>query len=560
MEDQLYELLDLPKDQKLSGINEISIVLLSNLIRMKKIIVLILFLILGCNKYKNPYAVITKPNKLDFWHLKDFNKDSIPGISLNKAYKTFLQSKKGNDVIIAIIDTDINTNHEDLKNNIWVNPKEVLSNGIDDDKNGYIDDVNGWNYLRKPSGERIIYTNYSHIGIIRKYDPRFKDKEIEEVGVDTINFKHYQRALKYYKKRKKKIQSNYEQADFLINTYPKGKKAMDSLFKKSDYTIEETDSVYFVYEKSNPTLANNAAFMYDYIKYDMEGYADELLVDTKAIEEIVNNINVNPKTNNDHVLFGSPIINEDLEMLTHGTSVTGVISANRINNKGVVGITNNIKIMTLSIQARIGADDDKNLSLAIRYAVDNGAKVINYSAINDFSINSEWVQDALKYAEKKDVLFIRAAGNSSQNLDSIHKYPNNKYNLSNFLIVSAINNKLDSNFKPIWANYGKNTVDLFAPGVDIATTKSNGKYHLDTGTSMATPMVVGVAALIKAYYPTLTMVEIKDIILQTVDTYNVDIIVKNKPKKIIPFSNLSKSGGVLNAYNAMVLAEKRVLN
>jgi len=527
---------------------------------MKKKIVLILFLILGCKEYKNPYAIITKPKKFDFWHLKDFNRDSIPGISLDKAYKTFLQSKKGNDVIIAIIDTDINTNHEDLKNNIWVNSKEVPRNGIDDDKNGYIDDVNGWNYLRKPSGKRIIYTNYSHIGIIRKYDALFKDKKIEEVGVDTINFKYYQRALKYYKKRQKRIQANYEQVDFLINTYPKGKKAMDSLFKKNDYTIEETDSVYYVYEKSNPTLANNAAFMYDYIKYDMEGYADELLADTKAIEEIVNNINVNPKTNNDHIPFGSPIINQDLEILTHGTSVTGVISANRINNKGVVGITNNIMIMTLSIQAKIGADDDKDLSLAIRYAVDNGAKVINYSAINDFSINSEWVQDALKYAEKKDVLFVRAAGNSSQNLDSIHKYPNNKYNLSNFLIVSAINNKLDSNFKPIWANYGKNTVDLFAPGVDIATTKSNGKYHLDTGTSMATPMVVGVAALIKAYYPTLSMVEIKDIILQTVDTYDVDIIVKNKPKKTILFSNLSKSGGVLNAYNAMVLAKKRVLN
>lgn len=325
-------------------------------------------------------------------------------------------------------------------------------------------------------------------------------------------------------------------------------------------SIEEMDSVYFVYEKTNLTLANNAAFMYDYIKYDMDGFAEELLADTKATEEIVNNINVNPKTNNDHILFGSPIINQDLDKLTHGTSVTGVISANRINNIGAVGITNNVKIMTVSIQAKIGADNDNDLASAIRYAVDNGAKIINYSAVTDFSINHELVQEALKYAEEKDVLFIRAAGNSSQNLDSIHKYPNNKYNLSNFLIVSAVNNTLDSNFKPIWANYGGKTVDLFAPGVDIPTTRSNGNYYLDTGTSMATPLVVGVAALIKAYYPSLTMIEIKDIILQTVSTYDVDIIIKNKPKKLIPFSNLSKSGGVLNAYNAIELAEEKATN
>jgi len=523
-------------------------------------VIIILFLFLGCKEYENPYAIITKSEKFDFWHLKGFNTDSIPGISLNKAYKTFLKSKKGNDVIVAVIDTDINTTHEDLKNNIWINDAEISKNGIDDDKNGYVDDVNGWNFLRKHSGERIIYNNYSHIHILRKYNSLYKGKTIEEVGVDTINFTLYQRALKYHETLKKRIKSNYDQAKFLINAYPIGKKAMDSLFKKSDYTIEEMDSVYFVYEKTNLTLANNAAFMYDYIKYDMDGFAEELLADTKATEEIVNNINVNPKTNNDHILFGSPIINQDLDKLTHGTSVTGVISANRINNIGAVGITNNVKIMTVSIQAKIGADNDNDLASAIRYAVDNGAKIINYSAVTDFSINHELVQEALKYAEEKDVLFIRAAGNSSQNLDSIHKYPNNKYNLSNFLIVSAVNNTLDSNFKPIWANYGGKTVDLFAPGVDIPTTRSNGNYYLDTGTSMATPLVVGVAALIKAYYPSLTMIEIKDIILQTVSTYDVDIIIKNKPKKLIPFSNLSKSGGVLNAYNAIELAEEKATN
>lgn len=522
--------------------------------------ILIFFLFLGCKEYQNPYAKIIKSEKYELWYFKDFETDSVPGISLIKAYKTFLKSKKGKDVIVAIIDTDINTNHEDLKNNIWINKAEIPGNGIDDDKNGYKDDVNGWNFSRTLSGKRIIYQNYSHINIIRKYDSFYKGKTIEDVGFDTINFKLYQRALKYYETKKNRIKSNYEQADFLTNSYPIAKKAMDSLFKKGDYTIEETDSVYFVYEKTNSALANNAAFMYDYIKYDMDGFADELLSDTKAIEEIANNININPKANNDYISYGSSIINGDLEKLTHGTSVTGVISANIINNKGVVGITNNVKIMTLSIQAKIGADDDKDLALAIRYAVDNGANVINYSAVTDFSLNEELIQNALKYAEKNDVLFVRAAGNSSQNLDSIYKYPNNKNHLSNFLIVSAINDKIDSNFKPNWANYGKNIVDLFAPGVDIATTRSNGNYHLDTGTSMAAPMVTGTAALIKSYYPSLTMIEIKNIILQTVNTYDVDIVVKNNPKKTIPFFNLSKTGGVLNAYDAIELAEERAIN
>ncbi len=373
----------------------------------------LLILLVGCNKkeYQNPYVKITENENYDFWHLKDYGTDSIPGLSLNKAYNTFLKSKKGNDVIVAIIDTDINITHEDLKNNIWINDKEIPNNGIDDDKNGYKDDINGWNFLRAKSGKRILYHNYSHIDVIRKYDTLFKSKTIKEVGIDSVNFKLYKRALKYYEITLKRIKSDYEEADFLINALPKGIKVMDSLFNKSNYTFQEVDSVYYVYEKLNPVIAESAAFMYDYIKYNMVNWGEDLLEDTKNIDKIVNNIKVNPRSiiGED---FGSPIINGDLEKLTHGTTVMGVIASNRINNRGVIGITNNVKIMTLSIQPRIGDASDKDLALAIKYAVNNGAKIINYSALLDFSLNSELVQDALKYAEQKDVLFVRAAGNS----------------------------------------------------------------------------------------------------------------------------------------------------
>ena len=178
---------------------------------------------------------------------------------------------------------------------------------------------------------------------------------------------------------------------------------------------------------------------------------------------------------------------------------------------------------------------DKDIALGIRYAVDNGAKVINGSFGKYFSPHKEWVQDALKYAAKKDVLVIFAAGNDAKDLDVINKYPSDSYDgapevSDNVLIIGALNATYSSNMVAPFSNYGKKNVDVFAPGMQIA-------------------------ALIRSYYPKLSAAQVKQIIILS-GTPLKNAVLAGEDQHDANFAEISKSGRIVNAYNALLMASK----
>ena len=262
---------------------------------------------------------------------------------------------------------------------------------------------------------------------------------------------------------------------------------------------------------------------------------------------------------NDTKYGNNNVIGPDAEDAKHGTHVAGIVAQVRGNGKGGDGVAKNVKIMAIRAVPN-GDEYDKDIALGIRYAVDNGAKVINGSFGKYFSPNKEWVQDALKYAAEKDVLVIFAAGNDSKDLDVVNKYPSDSYDgapeiSNNVLIVGALNVEYGSKMVAPFSNYGKKNVDVFAPGMKIYATTPNQSYEYLQGTSMASPNVAGVAALIRSYYPNLTAAQVKQIIMDSGLPLKNDVKVGDDQHKA-NFSEVSKTGKIVNAYNAIIMAEK----
>ena len=527
----------------------------------------IFILIIGCSTNNKESIGLPTIDQSDHWHLKDFDNESIPGISLEKLYEELLKDRKGKEVIVAIIDTEVDINHEELKDFIWVNTDEIADNGMDDDNNGYVDDINGWNFIGNNKGENLICSNFSFIRKLKNLAPQYEGKTKDQMVNDTLNFQVYLRALKDYQAMKDQIQADKEYVTFLNDGYPKSKKIMDSIFKGTTYTVQQLDSLYNTYELKDSIQAADVYFMYDFMRYDMFGYADNLAYEINQMEHYSNNINYDDrKIIGDDIndiedrAYGTHKIAENLKELTHGTVVTGVLGAHRTNGKGIRGITNNIKIMPLCIQVKFGSETDKDLALSIRYAVDNGAQIINFSSNRFYETNNVWVQEALLYAEKNNVLVVKAAGNDEKDIDRVIGYPNKKsknyYILNNFIVVGASGKSVDQYFKPTWSNYGSETVDLYAPGEEIPTTTPFNTYKNESGSSIATAITSGVAALILSYYPDLKVNDVRLILMESATRYDMPIALEYDSDKHISFSNLSLSGGVLNAYDAFVLAEK----
>jgi len=249
----------------------------------------------------------------------------------------------------------------------------------------------------------------------------------------------------------------------------------------------------------------------------------------------------------------------------HGTHVSGIIGAERNNAIGINGIADNVRIMMIRAVPN-GDEHDKDIALAIRYAVNNGARVINMSFGKNLSPQKSWVDDAVRYAESKGVLLIHAAGNDAENVDSVDNFPNPNYKNSrshakNWITVGASSDpRAEENFKSYTAsfsNYGKKEVDVFAPGTRIYSTLPGGnKYGNLDGTSMAAPVVTGVAALIMEYFPSLSPEEVKYCIEKSAIMPTMKAKKPGTENEMVPFSDLSVSGGILNAYGAVKLASE----
>ncbi len=501
------------------------------------------------------------------WQHKDIYNDTIPGISLDKAYEKIIRQKKGNQIIVAVMDTGIDIIHKDLKDQVWINNDEIADNGIDDDANGYIDDIHGWNFLGNKEGGIVVYENLEFIKIIKKYKPYFEHKNEDQISIkDQGKYDLYKNALKEYEKSQAVLKDDRDFITSFIDKQNKAKDALKIFLGTDEYTYEEISRID---PKEDEELKKHIANRRYALYYKMDDdWIDDFKQDIEISEKYKLNLEYDGRRfigddigNLEDINYGNNKISGDLEIESHGTSVAGLIAASRNNHIGIEGIINNTKIMPLRIVPK-GDEYDKDVANGIRYAVDNGAKVINMSFGKEFSLHREYVTEAIKYAAKNDVLLVCAAGNDGFSIDKNNYYPNDAINSvevsNNFIKVGASTPYLDARLIAGFSNYGNVNVDIFAPGDDIYTTAPNNKYKSDGGTSFAAPIVSGVAALIRSYYPSLSAAAVKDILMQSGTAYhiNVEIEQEDGTKKLVPFSELSKSGRIVNAYNALLLAEK----
>ena len=505
----------------------------------------------SCNAIKLDYDYITSSNqeiksslsKIDKknWHNLDIEKDSVPGTSVERAYNELLNELKGKKVIVAVIDTGLDIDHKSLSENIWINKDEKL-NGKDDDNNGYIDDIHGWNYLGSSYDETRDMTRILRDNKINNRKYNIVEEEIQK---EIKNSKEQLNILNYY-----------------IQILDESKELLSDYLDNDNFSIQDVNNI----ETVDPKL-NRAKNIYR--DFDFYGYTKEYLNEgIDQYNDFINyhfNVEFNGRTTNDDIYdindrnYGDNNINNTKESESHSTHVSGIISGNRKIEDGNKGINNLAEIMVLRAVPN-GDEYDKDVALAIRYAVDNGAKIINGSFGKYFSSNPEWVIDAIRYASDNDVLFIAGAGNESKDLDSLSNdnYPNDQYFnkaefSDTFIKVGASSINLDENFTAYFSNYGKINVDIFAPGVDIYSSMPNNKYKFQDGTSMASPVVAGIASLIMSYFPRLSAKKVKEIILES--GIDIDLEIGNLGDKK-NFNEYSKSGKLINAYNALILASK----
>lgn len=505
---------------------------------------------------KAPAAVVKKAplseNELKRWSHLDLIKDSIPGMSVDKAYAELLQGKTGQKVIVGIVDSGVDIEHEDLQGMIWTNKKEIPGNGIDDDKNGFIDDIHGWNFLGDAVHENLEMTR-----IVKKADDGSPE---------------YKAALAQYTEKYEKALKDKQQVDMLLGFHNTIQKELNKkTYKIEDLsTITSTDPNVLrskeimtrIFTNAGPTFDPEADFgeykeqVYDQLDYNLNKEYDG----RKIVGDNPEDIKDNHYGNN--VVFGP-----DKEKALHGTHVAGIIAQVRGNNLGGDGVAANVEILTVRAVPD-GDEYDKDIALAIRYAVDNGAKVINGSFGKSFSPHKQWVYDAITYAAKKDVLIVHAAGNDGYNIDEAKNinYPNDskdnvKEFADNLITIGAINKSYGETVVAPFSNFGKINVDVFAPGEEIYATVPNNKYKYLQGTSMASPNAAGVAALIRSYYPKLKAAQVKKILMDSGVALPSMVVLgesenPDEAPKAVSSLESSKTAKMVNAYNALLMAEK----
>ena len=491
-----------------------------------------------------------------FWGHSDLVSDSIPGMSLDKAY-AFLQGKKGVEVVVGVVDSGTDLLHEDLKDVAWVNTKEIPSNGIDDDNNGYIDDINGWNFLGTIYKEHLEYQR-----IVK--DPSIANEE-------TLK-----EATAFYDEKVAAAKANKKRYGQMLKMVTNADDALSKHFNKKDYSKDEVLKT-LTEDQALKESVEVAKQMYGFGLSSLEQAIQELsklvenattMLSGEALKKEYRSVlGDNPNTM-DKKFYGNSATGHSIKDEAHGTHVSGIIGASRNNNIGMNGVATNVKIM--AVRAVPDGDEyDKDVALGLRYAVDNGAKVINTSFGKGFSPKKEWVYEAILYAASKDVLIVNAAGNDGKNMDVEKTFPNDSRDLiteisDNVLTVGAMSANYDENLPASFSNYGKINVDVFAPGVQIYSTTPEGGYAKFSGTSMAAPSTAGVAALIRSYYPKLSASQVKHILMNSGTMINFDVIKpgsksREKPTgEKVSFSELSVSGRVVNAYNALKMADYMV--
>lgn len=517
------------------------------------------------------------------WHLMDQKDSGYYGISMDKAY-AFVQSKKlkSTPVIVAVLDSGVDTTHEDLRPVLWRNPGEIPGNGIDDDKNGYVDDVYGWNFLGSRDGTNVEKDSYEAARVYHALKSKWEDKDIDPKTLSAADAKEYE----MWKKAKqdvmgisanpadlKEMKSGYAQLSFVDSVIQIGDSIIRKDLKKDEYTCKDLAAYTPTADLAGRVKMIMVSICKDNNKDDITNL--EILEDLEAQvsqleSEIAKNeaVHTAPKDYRNSIVkdnyndindkfYGNNNVMVSNKSALHGTHVSGIIAAARNNGVGMDGVADNVRIMTVRVVPD-GDEHDKDIALGIRYAVDNGAKVINMSFGKGFSPEKKWVDDAVKYAESKGVLLVHAAGNSAMNVDTSWNFPTPVFQdgkrADNWVTVGASGDPKAGGLIASFSNYGKKDVDVFAPGVKIYSTVPGGNtYQNLQGTSMASPVVAGLAAFILEYYPKLTPEQVKYVIEKSTQKPSGKVIDPGTGEEV-KMSELSVSGGVINAYEAIKLA------
>ena len=496
------------------------------------------------------------------WQLLDVS-DRVVGISARRAERELLAGKQPKQtVLVAVIDGGVDTAHVGLRANLWTNPKETAANGKDDDNNGYADDVHGWNFIGGKDGKDV---QYDLLEVTRLYvrctkTPNGNGTTAKLPTPDAATCK---RASDEFQKQREQNQNMQQQVGQIAMIMTRSNEILRKAIGSDSLTKEKVTAF-----QPNSTESQQAKMMWLRIA--------DMGITPKELEEAKEEVESKAKYGLNPDYDPRSIVGDDYANLSerrygnadvmgpdakHGTHVAGIIGGVHGTPGGIDGIATGVKIMMVRTVPD-GDERDKDIANAIRYAVDNGARVINMSFGKGFSPEKAAVDEAVKYADSKGVLMVHAAGNDGENLAEKPSFPTPAYlsggRPNNWIEVGASSWKgLDSLAAP-FSNYGKAQVDVFAPGVDILSTVPGGGYERQSGTSMAAPVVTGLAALLMSYYPNLSAADVRRIILDSATRYADEKVVRpgSESGERVPFGSLSVTGGVVNAYSALKLAEQ----
>lgn len=508
------------------------------------------------------------------WFNLDPVNDKVNGVSTEKAYEEILAGKNSNRVVVAVIDSGIDIEHEDLRDVVWINEDEIPDNGIDDDNNGYIDDVYGWNFIGGKDGQNVDKDTYEITREYKRLRPLYEGKTADD-------FKKRERAgFEYWlaiKETFERVSGEANSQNVMLGNIDRQLRRFNKMFEAYLYTdevtfqdiseVQSSDEVVLmgkgmltqIFTMIDTTMTLNT--MIDLLAQDIEQIGQDAEYRYNLDFEPREIVGDNPDQL-DEVGYGN---NDVIGLNTdnfHGTHVAGIIAAKRGNEIGIDGVADDVAIMALRAVPD-GDERDKDVANAIRYAVDNGAQVINMSFGKAYSPNTEYVYEAIEYANDKGVLLIHAAGNGAANNDTESNFPNDyigrKKTMSNWIEVGASSWGSENNYIGNFSNYGKKNVDLFAPGVAIYSLSPGDEYVDAQGTSMASPVTAGVAAMLLSYYPDLSADQVKDILMKSVRSLNNLTVSQPGTGEEVMFKDLSVSGGIINAYEAVKLAESMTI-
>ncbi|MDA0314016.1 MAG: S8 family serine peptidase [Bacteroidetes bacterium] len=482
------------------------------------------------------------------WAQLDPVQDTIPGMSVDRAYTELVKKRKGQTVLVAIIDSGIDLGHEDLRDLLWKNPREIAGDGIDNDQNGYVDDFHGYNFLGESYEEQLEFVRIlaKNLGD-RSLQKRARTLYETQIAKAKASVTQFEQIEQFITTSHQNIQKKLGKETYTL-------KELETYAQKGE---EEERAIWLLTQvlETGQDIPSALADLKERIAYYQSQLDFRLNLEFDGRKPVGDN----PYDLKDQT-YGNVNPSNRKENESHGTHVAGILAANRENNKGVKGVAQSVQLMALRAVPD-GDEYDKDIALAIRYAVDQAAKVINASFGKKLSPNASWVQEALQYAASKDVLFVHAAGNDGVDLDNPENtnFPNDQYSKmaspmnDNYLTVGALTSNYGSDMIASFSNYGKISVDIFAPGDEIYSTLPSDSYGFEGGTSMAAPAVAGMAALIRSLYPQLTAVQVRQVILDSGLTVPFQVRVGNQERTL---EDLCTSGKIANLYTALLLAEQ----